>query len=255
MRKEPRMDLADAPSLGRNGARLTADELADDDGVVPPPAAQVAREAGQAESPVRPIAESSGDIDELLVEIFSRTGMRVDRNDPLVAAALIQSNLMRRAATDASRTMQQAVIKCTAELAEAARIEREGSASLERTVHTAFERVSEAAKQVGDRELENLRARFTRTAEDALAQIRSAASLNVMTVRWRMAASLLLGLALGSGCAVWWVGLKLGARSPEEIRLMNNGQVLDSAWSKLPASTKKLMQGAQAPAGAPEDAP
>lgn len=44
----------------------------------------------------------------LLVDIFAQTGQKVEINDPLVAAALIHSALLRRAGQDAARAIEQA---------------------------------------------------------------------------------------------------------------------------------------------------
>lgn len=54
---------------------------------------------------------SSTDPDEvkaLLQEIFARTGQKVQADDPLVAAALIHSTLLRRAGHDAARAIERA---------------------------------------------------------------------------------------------------------------------------------------------------
>ena len=59
-------------------------------------------------------ARSSADVTDpdqvqaLLVDIFAQTGQKVEINDPLVAAALIHSALLRRAGQDAARAIEQA---------------------------------------------------------------------------------------------------------------------------------------------------
>lgn len=50
----------------------------------------------------------SADVQALLIEIFARTGQKVQVDDPLVAAALIHSALLRRAGEDAARAIEQA---------------------------------------------------------------------------------------------------------------------------------------------------
>lgn len=47
-------------------------------------------------------------VQALLVDIFALTGQKVQRDDPLVAAALIHSALLRRAGEDAARAIEQA---------------------------------------------------------------------------------------------------------------------------------------------------
>ena len=49
------------------------------------------------------------EVDELLRDIFAITGQKVTLNDPIVAAALFQSRLIKRAGGDAAAMLADAV--------------------------------------------------------------------------------------------------------------------------------------------------
>jgi hypothetical protein len=57
------------------------------------------------------------EVQALLVDIFARTGQKVEPNDPLVAAALIHSTLLRRAGEDAALAIAQAAQNARHDLA------------------------------------------------------------------------------------------------------------------------------------------
>jgi len=56
------------------------------------------------------VTEPTGanEVQALLVDIFALTGQKVEINDPLVAAALIHSALLRRAGQDAAKAIREA---------------------------------------------------------------------------------------------------------------------------------------------------
>jgi len=57
----------------------------------------------------------------LLVDIFAQTGQKVELNDPLVAAALIHSALLRRAGQDAAQAIEQAAQRARQDAGRSAR--------------------------------------------------------------------------------------------------------------------------------------
>lgn len=185
---------------------------------------------------------------KLLVEIFEVTGHKVTLDDPVVAAALLQSKLLRRAGDEAADSLREAVVKVVAELAEAVRVERETAGNLDRTVASAFAQITEGAKKAGDQELATMQARFARVATETIDQVRrEAASVAPGGLRWRYAATLLAGVTLGLA-----TGFLLGAfRAPqitqEQIRLMHNGMLLDAAWPKLPKPARDVLEAAGRP--------
>lgn len=58
----------------------------------------------------RPAAQRGTDeeVQSLLLDIFARTGQKVELNDPVVTAALIHSALLRRAGQEAALAIDQA---------------------------------------------------------------------------------------------------------------------------------------------------
>jgi hypothetical protein len=201
---------------------------------------------------VRATPKKDESLHALLVEIFEVTGHKVTLDDPVVAAALLQSKLLRRAGDDAAVSLREAVVKVVAELAEAVRVERETAANLDRTVASAFQQITEGAKKAGDQELATMQTRFARVATETLDQVRrEAASLAPGGRWWRYSATLLAGLALGLA-----VGVVIGkSRSPqinqEQIRLMHNGMLLDAAWPKLPKAARDVLEAVGRPDAKP----
>jgi len=74
------------------------------------------------------------DAQKLVQDIFLLTGQKVDANDPIVVAALIQSALIRRAGLDAEAGIRLMMAKSLAELAEVNRGQREVSDKLTRDI-------------------------------------------------------------------------------------------------------------------------
>ena len=68
----------------------------------PTPSAHVKGEASSAAS------TQAQDVRALLVDIFALTGQKVEIDDPIVAAALIHSTLLRRAGQDAANAIKEA---------------------------------------------------------------------------------------------------------------------------------------------------
>jgi hypothetical protein len=71
-------------------------------------------------------------VQALLVDIFAQTGQKVEISDPLVAAALIHSALLRRAGQDAARAIREA--------AQSARQDSEHSAREQQLAASEFQR-------------------------------------------------------------------------------------------------------------------
>lgn len=246
-RTDPTMDI-DAPtrSLGRNRAAMPASAMADGDGVIPDEV--VANAPASAANP----RKQGVDLDALLLEVFERTGVKVTADDPLVAAAMIQSSLVLRAGSQASAALQEAVVKAVDALAQAVRTERETVANVDRSISSAVAQISEAAKTASDHELGAMQARFARVAADTLDQVRQQASLTRVGIAWRMATCLAVGLVIGGSGCLLLVKLKSASLSPEQLRLMHNGLILDAAWPKLPSSARSVMETPKLPPADPD---
>jgi hypothetical protein len=65
------------------------------------------------------------DSKSLVDEIFSLTGQKVQIDDPIVVAALLHSQLIRRAGQDAVGGIQAVMSRSLGELAEAVKVQRE----------------------------------------------------------------------------------------------------------------------------------
>lgn len=74
------------------------------------------------------------DTQKLVQDIFLLTGQKVEPNDPIVVAALIQSALIRRAGLDAEAGIKVVMAKALGELAESNREQQEVADKLARDV-------------------------------------------------------------------------------------------------------------------------
>lgn len=181
-------------------------------------------------------------IEELCAEIYRLTGQKVTKDDPILLAALFQSELINKAGQHAASLFQDTVAKSVAQLAEAVKEEREQAASLDRSVAGAFQQIADGAKKVGDQELAALHGKFARMASEVLDQVRREASARAPGGLWWKASTVLLAGALIGGTGGFFVGK---AQAPQltdnQVRLMHNGILLDEAWPKLPKSARDIL--------------
>lgn len=190
-------------------------------------------------------------IDALCADVFKHTGLKLTAEDPIVLAALFQSELINSAGETAALRLQESTAKAAAVLTEAAKAAYTQSASLDQGIAAALQQMADGAKKLGDQELINMQSRFARMASETLDQVRRAASAqSPRGLRWKIMA--LLGTGLAAGLIG---GFTLGRGtahdfSHEQIRLMNNGVLLDATWSALPHSARALF--GVAPKHAPE---
>lgn len=229
-RVEPRLDV----DLGRNRARPPQPPAAptghiDDDGVIHPSNEALPKDQLHA----------------LLVDVYAQTGIKISADDPVVAAALIQSALVRRAGNDAAGELQRCVVHAVAEIAEAVKTERAAAASLDRAAGDAHAQIVSDAKAISRAELSEMRQRFWQLAESTLEQVRSSAQLSQGAIRIRVALGLFVGLALGFVLAIVAGRVQPQAMSAEQVRLMHNGLMLDAAWPKLPPAIRAQIEGAK----------
>lgn len=74
------------------------------------------------------------DTQKLVQDIFLLTGQKVEANDPIVVAALIQSSLIRRAGSDAEAGIKAVMAKALGELADGNRQQQAVADQLARDV-------------------------------------------------------------------------------------------------------------------------
>jgi hypothetical protein len=179
-------------------------------------------------------------LEALCAEVYRLTGQKLTVDDPILLAALFQSELINKAGEDAAALFRDGVAKSVAELAEAVKAERERAGNLDKSVAGAFQQIADGAKKAGDQELSTMQIRFARMASETLDQIRRESAKHAPGGRWwRIAALLCTGLASGL-----IGGFALGQRaadrfSDDQVRLMHNGMLLDAAWPKLPKPARE----------------
>lgn len=190
----------------------------------------------------------STEIEGLLVNVFQLTGHKLTPDDPLVVAALVQSKLVRQAGDAAAKSVKESVAKAIAELNEAVRIEREQAANIDKTVSNAFQKITDGAKKVGDNELATLTAKFSRAASDTLESVRkevTAASPENRRARTLTVVSIALAVGVCLGIVI--SGATHRQITPEKLRLINNGMLLDAAWPKLSKQVREQIQSTMIP--------
>lgn len=179
-------------------------------------------------------------IAEVCAEVYRLTGQKVTADDPILLAALFQSELMHKAGADVAAVFEQTVAKAIAMLADAVKEEREQAANLDKSVAQAFQQIADGAKKVGDGELAAMQARFARAAAETLDNVRQQAQRAAPGgLWWRLAAGAALGAVLGVLGGVY-VGRSLAPQfTDEQTRLIHNGMLLDEAWPKLSKSARE----------------
>lgn len=178
-------------------------------------------------------------VEALCSEIFRLTGQKVTAEDPILLAALFQSELIVKAGQSAAAVFQEAVAKSVARLAEMVTAEHDQVANLDRAVANAFQHIADGAKQAGEQELVTMQGRFARMASETLDQIRRESARRAPGgTGWRIGAALCCGLAVGLLGGVL-LGKGIDARlSNDQVRLLHNGMLLDEAWPKLPSTAR-----------------
>lgn len=187
------------------------------------------------------IKRQADKIAEVCAEVYRLTGQKVTADDPILLAALFQSELMHKAGSDVTALFQETVAKSIATLAEAVKEERAQAAQLDKSVALAYQQIAEGAKKIGDNELVSIQARFARAAADTLEQVRREAQRNAPGGWWwklgtGAAVGALLGvlggIVMGRNLAPQW--------TDEQTRLLHNGVLLDEAWPRLPKAARDL---------------
>lgn len=191
---------------------------------------------GKAEA----IKRQADKIAEVCAEVYRLTGQKVTADDPILLAALFQSELMHKAGADVAAVFEQTVAKAIAMLADAVKEEREQAANLDKSVAQAFQQIADGAKKVGDGELVAMQARFARAAAETLDNVRRQAQRGAPGGSWW---KLVVGASLGALLGVLgglYVGRSLAPQfTDEQSRLIHNGMLLDEAWPKLSKSARE----------------
>jgi hypothetical protein len=206
---------------------------------------------GQVGGKVDAAKRQADKIEDLCAEIYRLTGQKVTKDDPILLAALFQSELINKAGENAAALFQNTVAKSVAQLAEAVKEEREQAASLDKSVASAFQQIADGARKISQQELANIQGKFARMASETLEQVRREAAERAPGGQWWKAAVVfLVGAAIGlTGGFVVGKGITPGL-SNDQVRLMHNGMLLDDAWPKLPKASRELFGVVPRAAGA-----
>lgn len=152
-------------------------------------------------------------IQKLIHEVFEATGQKLTADDPLVAAAMIQSSLVRTAVSDA----------CAGLVANIQTVANETQLNAQRTSKAQADLVSK-----------NVEA----TLQHLLAQSMDKAAV-IATSRLRLA--LYLFAASIAGALITFLVMRhLDLSDTGQARLIHNGALLDEVWPTLPGETKRL---------------
>ena len=172
-------------------------------------------------------------------EVYRLTGQTITDNDPILLAALFQSELMRKTGADITTAFEQTVAQAIAMLADAVKEERAQAANLDKSVAAAFQQIANGAKAAGDNELATIQGRFARMAAETLDQVRRDAQRTAPgNYRWKMLLAAVAGLATGLLASVLLHHSDAPRYSDEQARLIHNGLLLDDAWPKLPKAAR-----------------
>lgn len=188
----------------------------------------------------------------LIVEVFELTGQKLTLDDPVLVAALLQSELVRKAGDDAASMLRDAAMEVVAELIKAVKVEREHAANLSRAAADALQRIAEGTKAISSAEQASLATRFEQTAIDTLDRVRKEPAKQAPGgMRWRYATLGLAGLALGIAGTVIAGQLIVPRVTSEQVRLLHNGMLLDAAWTKLPKTARDVIESTKLPEAKP----
>lgn len=150
--------------------------------------------------------QTTADTKSLVGEIFQLTGQKVEVDDPIVVAALIHSQLIRRAGQDAMTAIQAAVTQSLSDLGEAVKAERQAAADIGRATAEAYTQIIAAARAAGEAEVPKMHTQFVNIAQDVLQQVRKEASASA-PYGWKIKVSMgIAGLVLLGGLAGGIVG-------------------------------------------------
>jgi hypothetical protein len=180
--------------------------------------------------------ERRKNIDQLLVDVFKATGQKLTADDPIVVAALFQSTLAKATAQQASDALATASQQATQALSKQAE-------NIDASIQVAFQKLNEGAKKVTEVELASASSRFVRASTETLETIREQAvkstpgylSKRVLVVG---ATAFVVGASVAAAATMF---LK-PALSVEQLRLMHNGLLLDTAWPKLNKAARDAIQ-------------
>lgn len=199
---------------------------------------------GKAEA----VKRQADKIAEVCAEVYRLTGQKVTADDPILLAALFQSELMQRAAQDVAGEFQTAIVQGVELLTGAVKAEREHAANIDKALVNAYQQIADGAKKAGDAELATIQMRFARMAAETLDNVRREAQRSAPGgLWWKVVLGVLGGVIVGLTAGVF-AGRSLASHfTDEQTRLIHNGVLLDEAWPRLPKSAREVFGIAPTP--------
>lgn len=182
------------------------------------------------------------DAKAVVQDVFETTGQKIDVDDPLVAAALVNSRVQARAADRAIAAIDAAVRAGVADLASAASAEREAAGAASESIAAALRDVRTSIEAGGDNELSSLRLRFAEAADSVLREVAGKARDAAPQVwKFRVGAVLCAGallFALAGGIVGSEFFGRQADRSPDEVRELAAGRDFIAILPQLDPDTR-----------------
>ncbi len=230
----------------------------------PAPAKSATSEAAQ---------EIVSEVKSLVTEIFEVTGQKVEVNDPVVVAALMHSQIIKRAGNEAAAAIDQAVKSGIEQLKRETRASNDAQAQMVASATNGMSQALKASAAASDAIEKKTREAFEKIAAATNAAVSTAkvnAELQVLAVVDRAMTNIvngnqnmlkgklavqLGGFALVVVCAAMAVGwyIKPAAKqttgqavpqamSEADIKSLNVGRDMQRIWSQLDPETRETIR-------------
>lgn len=182
---------------------------------------------------------------DLVGEIFKLAGQKVDIDDPIVTAALINSHLIRQAGEDAMFSIQSAIDQALTDLSTAVKEERKAAADISKSTDLAYQKIISMTKTAAHSEVGKMRAQFSDVVMEMLEQVRREAG-EAAPSGWKIKFGILiLSVILLSGAAGLAVGATWFGKEPpvtaEQAHQLAIGRAFLALLPKLDKATKEKL--------------
>lgn len=179
---------------------------------------------------------------ELVGEIFRLTGQKVDIDDPIVVAALINAQLIRQAGEDAMFSIQSAVDQVIGDLSAAVKEERKAAADISKSTDLAYQKIISMTKAAAQSEVAKMRQQFSEVVIEILEKVRREAGETAPS-GWKIKFGILaLSVMLLSGAAGLAMGMtwfnKVRPSTALQAQQLSMGKSLMEILPRLDKATK-----------------
>lgn len=181
---------------------------------------------------------------ELVGEIFRLTGQKVDIDDPVVVAALINAQLIRQAGEDAMFSIQSALDQVIGDLSTAVNEERKAAADISKATDLAYQKIISMTKAAAQSEVVKMRQQFSEVVTEILERVRREAGEQAPS-EWKIKFGILaLSVMLLSGAAglavgmTWFNKVRPTALQAQQLSM---GKTLMELLPKMDKATKEKL--------------